>query len=541
MAEPVPAAVVEPDGGRATAGPRPPAAWPVVVAAWTLLVATSLAARPLLPVDETRYLSVAWEMWRDGDFLVPHLNGQPYSHKPPLLFWLFQVGWAAFGVSAWWPRLVSPLCALATLALVPALARRLWPGRPGIAALAPLVLSGGLLWCVFTTFVMFDLLLTVCVALALLGVALAWRGAPRRGWTLAALGLGLGALAKGPVVLASVLPVMLLAPWWMASGPRPRWGRWYAGAGSALLGAHALALAWALPAARSGGPAYTREILFGQTSGRLVQSFAHQRPWWWYLALAPFALFPYVAWPPSWRAAAGLRRRSGDGGIRFCLAVVVPAFVAFSAISGKQEHYLLSLLPAVALLLAAGFEAAPPHRGPRAPALWVAGLGALVLGAPIFLPGRLPAWVEPASLASGACLLVAGAGLAWLGGRRATWRLETLHAVTLAVVVALHLGLAIAAPAFDPRPVAAHLRRLEAAGHPLAFAGTYHGEFQFLGRLERPLAVLHPGMERRWLEDHPGGRVVAVYARVPPHDLPAPELEMPYRGQRLAIWTLGVP
>ena len=29
-----------------------------------------VALRPLLPIDETRYLSVAWEMRRDGDWLV---------------------------------------------------------------------------------------------------------------------------------------------------------------------------------------------------------------------------------------------------------------------------------------------------------------------------------------------------------------------------------------------------------------------------------------------------------------------------------------
>ena len=55
---------------------------------WLALLLLSLALRPLLPVDETRYIGVAWEMWQRGDFLVPWLNGEPYSHKPPLFFWL---------------------------------------------------------------------------------------------------------------------------------------------------------------------------------------------------------------------------------------------------------------------------------------------------------------------------------------------------------------------------------------------------------------------------------------------------------------------
>ena len=92
------------------------------LAAWLLLVGLALGARPLTPVDETRYLAVAWEMWVSGDALVPHLNGEPYSHKPPLLFWLINLGWAVAGVSEWWARLVAPLCGLGALFAARALA-----------------------------------------------------------------------------------------------------------------------------------------------------------------------------------------------------------------------------------------------------------------------------------------------------------------------------------------------------------------------------------------------------------------------------------
>ncbi|MDO9006664.1 MAG: glycosyltransferase family 39 protein, partial [Thiobacillus sp.] len=50
------------------------------------LTAVALLVRPLTPIDETRYVSAAWEMWLRGDFLVPYKNGEPYSHKPPFMF-----------------------------------------------------------------------------------------------------------------------------------------------------------------------------------------------------------------------------------------------------------------------------------------------------------------------------------------------------------------------------------------------------------------------------------------------------------------------
>ena len=54
--------------------------WGGLIGLWLLILLTALFTRPLLPVDETRYASVAWEMWSRGDFLVPYLNGEPYSH-----------------------------------------------------------------------------------------------------------------------------------------------------------------------------------------------------------------------------------------------------------------------------------------------------------------------------------------------------------------------------------------------------------------------------------------------------------------------------
>ncbi|MDA0369371.1 MAG: glycosyltransferase family 39 protein, partial [Proteobacteria bacterium] len=87
------------------------------IALWASVVVAALIFRPLLPLDETRYLAVAWEMWRSGDLLVPELNGAFYSHKPPLLFWFINAGWRVFGPSEIWGRLVAPGFGLASVFL----------------------------------------------------------------------------------------------------------------------------------------------------------------------------------------------------------------------------------------------------------------------------------------------------------------------------------------------------------------------------------------------------------------------------------------
>ena len=47
--------------------------------------------RDLWQPDEARYAYVAREMAQDGHWLVPHRSGEPYAHKPPLLFWLINL------------------------------------------------------------------------------------------------------------------------------------------------------------------------------------------------------------------------------------------------------------------------------------------------------------------------------------------------------------------------------------------------------------------------------------------------------------------
>ena len=109
----------------------------VLLTGWMLFSIASLWLRPLWPVDETRYARVAWEMWLRGDFLVPYINGEPYSHKPPLLFWLIHAGWYVFGVDDIWPRVLEVLIGGAQLVLVSMLARRLFPSRPWMTKAAP--------------------------------------------------------------------------------------------------------------------------------------------------------------------------------------------------------------------------------------------------------------------------------------------------------------------------------------------------------------------------------------------------------------------
>jgi len=504
----------------------------VLVALWALVVAGGLFSRPAWPIDETRYLSVAWEMWQRGDLLVPHLNGLPYSDKPPLLFWLMQAGWHVFGVNQWWPRLVPSLFALASLFLCARLARQLWPERENVTEVAPFVLLGSLFWSFFSTVLLFDMLLVFFALAAISGIVHASRGQGLAGWLLVTLGIGLGILAKGPAILIPVLPVALLAPWWSGGSVRP-W-RWYPLLVASLAGGIGLGLAWAIPAAIAGGRDYADAILWSQTAGRVTHAFAHRRPFWWYVPFVPLLAFPWVLWLPLWR---GLRRGeslSRDPGVRLCAAWAGIGFLLFSFVSGKQIHYLLPLFPPLALVASrAGLSrSASPKRGDS---FWIAGAFmsfALLLAFAPSLSERLslPSWTSGLSRAAAMVVAASGLVLTWRPPASGRTFLERVTVCSVAAIVMIQWSVArAAAPNYDVESIGRYLNGLQREGHPLAHVGKYFGEYQFAGRLERPIEIIDSGSVSRWFARHPDGYVIA-YSRRSLTEEPHVDFRQGFRG-----------
>ena len=507
-------------------------------AGWLALLAlAAFASRSYTPIDETRYLSVAWEMWQRGDFLVPFKNGEPYSHKPPLLFWLIHAGWWATGVNEWWPRLISPLFALICLVLSRRAAILLWPDRPQAARLVPWILLGSLLWSLYSQTIMFDLLMAFWVLLGILALVHASRHTPHA-CKLFALAIALGVLSKGPVILLHLLPPALLAPWWL-SGNRVEWKRWYRRLALAVLGGALLALLWAVPAGYQGGEAYRNAIFWGQTANRMVESFAHQRPFWWYLPLLPALLYPWLLWPALWRHAGGLKRDM-DSGLRLTLAWMLPALLAFSLVSGKQVHYLLPEFPAFALLAARLL--AEDERRSRAwlPALVLVALGVVVLLLPVLhlsegmkALARAPAWGGLGFFAVAGWLLLKKDSPANLVAR--------LAAASMTATLLINLALfRLVAPAYDVHPMSREIALFQAQGRPVAQLGEYHAQYQFAGRLLRPIGELRDGREAsEWLKAHPQGLIVLYFsAKQDPRPF-RPLFVQPYLGGQAALFDAG--
>jgi 4-amino-4-deoxy-L-arabinose transferase-like glycosyltransferase len=477
--------------------------WSIVLA--ILLTTVTLISRPLLPVDETRYLSVAWEARLRGDFLVSHLNGEPYSHKPPLLFWLINAIWSFTGVNGPAARMVAPASGILCLLLTRSITKRLWPGERAIIACAPVIHISLMLWIVFCPVTMFDTLLTCCAMASLYGVLMAADGQAVKGWLIAGIGMGLGILTKGPVVLVHVLPAIVFAPWW-AESLRGRRLKWYLGCGAAVAVAAVIGLSWAISSAISGGEPYATELLFGQTAGRMVNSFAHRQPFWWYLPWLPLCLMPWISFGAVWR---GLRNVPLDRSLKFLLTWAMGSLVILSFVSGKQIYYLLPMLPPCAMILA---RLATSSGGtPTAKDLLFIVPGTIGMGLlpivmnhqPQLFQGRLVNLLTDTQCVP---LVICGVVLLLFRWKSIESSVVSLSACTVGFM-AIVIGSISASvwDGFDLQPMARFASTCE---RPLAWFGTYHGQLNFLGEI--PSIPETPDVDslQTWLQENPSGAVI---------------------------------
>lgn len=530
---------------------------------WALLVIATLVTRKAWPVDETRVLAIAWEMWARPSLLVPLLNGEPHA-APPLMYWLVHAGWSLLGVSEAWARVVPALAALLSLLVTARLARLLWPGDRGrngpgsppqvaasragdehdweIARYAPLVLTGTLGFAFYVTLGLPDMLLVFAVLLAMWALVLHWRRRDMRSFLLLGLGLGLGLLAGGALVLVYVLPVALTAPLWARAGPKVQWGYWYTDLLKALLIGLAVLAAWLVPAAFSAGLPYAVKWI-SESLVLLRLETLPGGPHWAYVVWLPLVFLPWSLLPLLWQRLWHVRRVPLEAGLGFCLCWVLLGVTALSLLPLRQPQFLLPLLPAGALAVAwlwldrtlVEIGADGSSSGMAIP---IVGLGALLLVLPR-LPHLepLPGFLWELSPLVGLGTVALGVALAFLPHREIRRRLRETATANALLVVLVVLAVGSQLDALQrPDELVRFLARVEAEQRPIAVVGEYRGEFHFPGRLETPLHVLAPTEAERWALSYPDGVLVADAGLWHPRVAAHPALEAMWRDRLVRIW-----
>ena len=310
--------------------------------------------------SETAYGEVSREIVLTHDWVVMHLNGQPWFVQPPLYFWIAAVFAKFFGVTAFAFRLPSALATIAMGGAVGYATARIAGERAGMVA--AIVLSTSLMQAIVGRLAIMDALLDFAVAAAVLWWYRAFEptGDARRrdtAFVCGAFALALGTLAKGPV--APVIAILVIGAWsaWEFRAGRLAAPRRRAVALAALVYL-VVTLPWFVALGARVGPHAIVELIGHYTVGRYTGVIENQNgPFWYYVPVLILGFFPWIAFVPVAIAAALREARRPDGALaRLALTWTIVPFAFFSFANTKLPNYIALLLPAVAILVALWFE-----------------------------------------------------------------------------------------------------------------------------------------------------------------------------------------
>jgi 4-amino-4-deoxy-L-arabinose transferase-like glycosyltransferase len=408
-----------------------------------ILFLPGIASLPPTDRDEARFAQASRQMVETGNYVDIRFQAEARNKKPVGIYWLQAAGAKVFGDDKIWPyRLPSLLGALGAVLALAALAKPAFGRETGL--IAGFFMAGSLLLTVESHLAKTDavLLLTVVVAqLALAQVYLRSRTGAHISLAIVLLfwlAQGAGILIKGPVTpLISILTIVTL---WIAdrvAGIRSGFAarlRPAIGIPLALL----IAAPWFI-AISLGDSGFLREAVGQDLLPKLIGGQeAHGAPPGYYLLTITLTFWPaaLVAWP----AVIWAWRNRREPNLRFLLAWLIPGWILFELIPTKLPHYVLPMLPAVALMTALALRDAPAALaatlrswgGRTLIILW--SLVGLLLGA-LLLAGT---WVFEYRFAPLGLVPLVGAIIAVAVGGSAAWRGDVRRAA-LAPLIAVVL------------------------------------------------------------------------------------------------------
>lgn len=300
--------------------------------------------------DEPRVAGTCAEMARTGDYVVPHLNGNPFLEKPPLYYNLAALSGSLLGVDRDVPyRLVSLLFAVLTILVTCAMATGNGGLITGLAAGGILASSWGFF--MLSRWIQVDMALVFGVTLAMYSFLRLTDTGKLRYSVMLGLSAGIAFMAKGFVGPALIASAML------ADTIRRRdiGLLWKVRPFTITACALAVVLPWACALWGRGGWPFLREVFVVNNLMRFTgapegAALGHQDGFLFYFQHFPGAFLPWtLLFIPA--LALAFRRFKEDPFISWFAGPFVMLLMA----STKRGIYLVPLYPAAACMTAYWF------------------------------------------------------------------------------------------------------------------------------------------------------------------------------------------
>ncbi len=313
------------------------------------LLGIGLGSARVLTFHETNFAEPAREMVMTGDWLIPRTVGQANTHKPPLTHWLIAVCMTlARSQAEWVCRMPSVLAALGTALLVAWLGAR-WVGRR-VGLLSGFIQLTSFYVLMQARLAEADMLLCLWVTMGMVFFALGPMNpaCPLGQRRLLVFGfyvaVGLAFMTKffiGPAfVLGGCALTILMSRQW---GVLPRLVSPLGWVTLVLL-----LLLWPMLAYRQEPEVLNAWMMHnvGRFSGRMGTGAGG---WTFYFYMAPVIFMPWTPW-----TVAALWGGRGQGfrfsaRRRFFLAWFLPGLLLLTLSAWKAKHYLIPIMPALAI------------------------------------------------------------------------------------------------------------------------------------------------------------------------------------------------
>lgn len=177
----------------------------ILIAVFRLLLTATI---PLLDKTEARYAEIARIMQETNQWVVPQIDyGVPFWAKPPLSTWMSAASYVIFGVNEFAARFPSFLLSVLLLVIAGKMAK-----KSGVSFYLPgFILLTMPEFLVHTGVVSTDTDLEFCVAIMMISFWKTMNSEKKTYWNyLFFVALGLGLLAKGPLIMVLTFPPLFL-------------------------------------------------------------------------------------------------------------------------------------------------------------------------------------------------------------------------------------------------------------------------------------------------------------------------------------------
>ncbi len=255
----------------------------------------NIGSYALMDVDETRYVSMARDMYNTKDFMTLYLNGEYFFEKPPLYFWVECLSFAFFNkVNEFTARFPVAMCGMLTSFLVYFAGRKQVSREYGVVA--SLVLATCFEYVILAKFAILDIVVAACVGFSIMcGFKIFFCAEENKKffWWLFYIFSGLAVMAKGLPGFVAPFGTMFIACLLtkkVKEGFKPQ----YFGIGIILF--LLFVLPWHMIMLKMHDPMFYEEYIIKHHLERFLNSNEIDRaqPFWFYIVTLCWGLIPWI-------------------------------------------------------------------------------------------------------------------------------------------------------------------------------------------------------------------------------------------------------